>query len=187
MFLVPQARLDEKGTVGLVSSILTVREVVTDQLGINTGSVLTTEVSRLLHLPVEVEVEISTTLVQEIPAVFSQGNNFRLVGEGKYLFLVISVNYLPSVGPGGENHPRRSHSQQLRLRLENIEPVYVTLGTNSRQLWPEWSSPSRRRGPRLTGAYGRSYAIETQRKAENSSISGFECLALCLYGIRELV
>ena len=76
-FLVIVAGWNEKGAVGLISSILTVREVVTDQLGVNTGSVITTEVSRLLHFTVEVEVEISTTLVLEIPAVFSQGNNCR--------------------------------------------------------------------------------------------------------------
>ena len=76
-------RLDEKGAVGLISSILTVREVVTDQLGVNTGSVITTEVTRLLHFTVKVEVEISTTLLLEIPAVFSQRNDCRLVCEGK--------------------------------------------------------------------------------------------------------
>ena len=77
-------RLDEKGAVGLISSILTVREVVTDQLGVNTGSVITAEVPRLLHLTVEVELKISTTIVVlKIPAVISQGNDCRLVCEGK--------------------------------------------------------------------------------------------------------
>ena len=84
MFPVSRARLDKKGAVGLISSILTVREVVTDQLGVNTGPVITAEVSRLLHFTVEVEVEISTTIVVlEIPPVFSQGNDCRLVCEGK--------------------------------------------------------------------------------------------------------
>ena len=97
MSLVSQARLDEKGAVGLVSSILTVREVVTDQLGVNTGPVLTAELARLLHLTVEVELEISTTFLLEIPAVFSQGNESRLVCEGEYLLFLISLNNFPSV------------------------------------------------------------------------------------------
>ena len=115
MSLVSRGRLDEKGAVGLVSPILAVREVVTDQLGVNTGSVLTTEVSRLLHLTVEVELTISTAIIQEIPAVFSQGNDSRRLCEGKYLVLVISINDLPSLRAGGENHSRRCDSQQLRF------------------------------------------------------------------------
>ena len=106
MLLVARGRRDEKGAVSLVSSILTVREVVTDQLGVNAGSVITAEMSRLLHLTVEVEVEISTTVVLEIPAVFSQGNDGRLVCEGKYLVFVISINNFPSVRSRGGNHSR---------------------------------------------------------------------------------
>ena len=113
MFLVPRRRRDEKGAVGLVSSILTVREVVTDQLGVNTGSVITTEMSRLLHLTVEVELEISTTVVLEIPAVFSQRNDVRLVCEGKYLVFVISINNFPSIRSVGKEHSGGDHSQQL--------------------------------------------------------------------------
>ena len=131
MLLVVHSRLDEMGAVGLISLIIAVREVVADQLGVNTGSVITAEVSRLLHLTVKVEVEISTTLLLEIPAVFSQGNDCRLVCEGKYLVFVISINNFPSERSGGENHSRKTQSQQLSLRIEKIKPVNVTLRANS--------------------------------------------------------
>ena len=83
----------------------------------------------------EVELEISTTIVTlEIPAVFSQGNEGRLVSEGKYLVFVISVNNFPSERSRGENHSGETHPEQLSLGVEKIKPVNVTLGANTRQL-----------------------------------------------------
>ena len=54
MFGIMEVKIDE-GTVILVTSIVTVREVVTDQLGVKTGPVIAAEVSGLLHVQVEVE------------------------------------------------------------------------------------------------------------------------------------
>ena len=73
MFAIFVVREEDDVAVSLVTAILAVREVVADQLGVNTGSVLTTEISRLINLSVKVEVDLSTTFVLKIPFVLSQG------------------------------------------------------------------------------------------------------------------
>ena len=77
---------EEEGAVGLVLTPATVGEVVADPLGVQAGPVITTELTRLVHLQVEAEGAallpgVSAVAVNKPPAVEAEGEVVEAVLE----------------------------------------------------------------------------------------------------------
>ena len=93
--------VDHQRAVPLVCFVPAVDFVVTDQLGVHTGAVVTTEVTRLLHGQVEVErsvlrlSEVRAVVCRDCPQVLTHRHSQSLVDVSPCLVCEL-VSYLPA-------------------------------------------------------------------------------------------
>ena len=128
-----------KCAVSFILPMMTVLEVVTDQLRVNTRAIITAEVTRLRDLKVKVErpeldTDISAVAVQKIPMVETEWEIVVLiclhVGEH---FTCVGVNNLPPRSSIRKCDCRLNVTKELSRTLHNKETVYRTLETDSSQ------------------------------------------------------
>ena len=115
------------GTVGLVSPVLAVVEIIADERGDDAGPVVTAEHPGLLHVQVEVEGPPGSAWVCaalcEIPGVHSEGEGGGLVAECQSLESV-TVRYLPSVVPARPADVGVKEARQVEVVSGDVVPVH---------------------------------------------------------------
>ena len=124
----------------LISPICAVREVVTDEVGLNTSSVITTEVPRLLHLQVKIEgpephTGICAVTVQKIPGMEAERKIIPVLShhDGEDMRSVGDLNNFPPGSLCGVNHPSLNITLELSRTPHHVVTVNRAVKTGSSQ------------------------------------------------------